>query len=209
MVLPYINMNLPRVYTCSPSRNLLPPPSSYHPSGSSQCTSPEHSVSCIEPGLVICFMYDNIYASMLFSRQEHPPHREGCHLGMTFSHMKRISQLLHFKEQLLGGRSIRPDQKLQVKSWNKVVLFRKNLWEKARVGWFKRIALKHIYYHMWNRLPVLVHECAQGWCTGMNQRDGMGREVGRGFRMGNTCTPMADSCRRMAKPIRYCKLASN
>ena len=29
--------------------------------------------------------------------------------------------------------------------------------------------------------------------------DGMGREVGGGFRMGNTCTPMADSCQRMAK----------
>ena len=29
-----------------------------------------------------------------------------------------------------------------------------------------------------------------GWCTGMTQRDGMGKEVGRGFRMGNTCTPM-------------------
>ena len=26
------------------------------------------------------------------------------------------------------------------------------------------------------------------------QRDGMGREVGGGFRMGNTCTPVADSC---------------
>ena len=25
-------------------------------------------------------------------------------------------------------------------------------------------------------------------------RDGMGREVGVGFRMGNTCTPVADSC---------------
>ena len=35
---------------------------------------------------------------------------------------------------------------------------------------------------------------AQGWCTGMTQRDGMGREVGGGFRMGNTCTPVADSC---------------
>ena len=29
--------------------------------------------------------------------------------------------------------------------------------------------------------------------------DGMGREVGGGFRMGNTCTPMADSCQCMAK----------
>ena len=45
---------------------------------------------------------------------------------------------------------------------------------------------------------------ARGWCTGMTQRDGMGREVGGGFRMGNTCTPMADSCQRTAKPIQYC-----
>ena len=33
-----------------------------------------------------------------------------------------------------------------------------------------------------------------GWCTGMTQRDGTGREVGGGFQMGNTCTPMADLC---------------
>ena len=36
---------------CSPSWTLLPPPSPYHPSGSSQCTSPKHPVSCIKPGL--------------------------------------------------------------------------------------------------------------------------------------------------------------
>ena len=35
-------MNQPWVYTCSPSRSPLPPPSPSHPSGSSQCTSPEH-----------------------------------------------------------------------------------------------------------------------------------------------------------------------
>ena len=29
----------------------------------------------------------------------------------------------------------------------------------------------------------------------------MGREVGGGFRMGDTCTPMADSCQCMAKTI--------
>ena len=33
-----------------------------------------------------------------------------------------------------------------------------------------------------------------GALTGMTQRDGMGREVGGGFRMGNTCIPVADSC---------------
>ena len=58
-------MNPPRVYTCSQSWTPLPPPSPYHPSGSSQCTSPEHPVSCIEPGLVIYFTYGNIHVSML------------------------------------------------------------------------------------------------------------------------------------------------
>ena len=33
----------------------------------------------------------------------------------------------------------------------------------------------------------------------MTQKDGMEREVGGGFRMGNTCTPMADSYQCMAK----------
>ena len=51
-----------------PVLNPLPPPSPYHSSGSSQCTSPKHPVSCIEPGLVICFTYDNIHVSMLFSQ---------------------------------------------------------------------------------------------------------------------------------------------
>ena len=40
------------------------------------------------------------------------------------------------------------------------------------------------------------------------QRDGMGREEGGGFRMGNTCTPMAESCQCMAKPLQYCKVIS-
>ena len=31
-------------------------------------------------------------------------------------------------------------------------------------------------------------------CTGTTQRDGTGREEGGGFRMGNTCIPVADSC---------------
>ena len=72
-VLPYINMHLPRVYTCSPSWTPLPPPSPYHPSGSSQCTSPKFPVSCIEPGLAIHFLYDIIHVSMTFSQIIPPP----------------------------------------------------------------------------------------------------------------------------------------
>ena len=44
------------------------PPSPPHPSGWSQGTSFECPVSCIELGLVICFTYDNIHVSMLFSQ---------------------------------------------------------------------------------------------------------------------------------------------
>ena len=46
-------------------------------------------------------------------------------------------------------------------------------------------------------------------CLGLvhwDQRDGMGREVGGGFKMGNTCILVADSFFYMAKPIQYCKV---
>ena len=68
MVLPYINMNPPQVYMCSPSRTPLPPPSPYHPFGLSQCTSPKKPESCIKLGLVIRFIYDVIHVSMPFSQ---------------------------------------------------------------------------------------------------------------------------------------------
>ena len=45
-----------------------PPHPPYHPSGSSQCTSRKHPVSCIEPGLVTRFIYDIIHVSMPFSQ---------------------------------------------------------------------------------------------------------------------------------------------
>ena len=54
----------PMLYIPPPS----PPPSPYHLSGSSQCTSPKHPVSCIEPRLVIHFLYDIIHVSMPFSQ---------------------------------------------------------------------------------------------------------------------------------------------
>ena len=68
LVVPYINMNPPQCTRVPHPEAPLPPPSPYHPSGSSQCTSPEHPVSCMEPGLVIRFTYDNIHVSMPFSQ---------------------------------------------------------------------------------------------------------------------------------------------
>ena len=58
------------------------------------------------------------------------------------------------------------------------------LWERERVGWFGRMALKHVKYHIWNESPVQVW-CmildAWGWCPGTTQRDGTGREEGSGW----------------------------
>ena len=51
-----------------PTLNPPPPPSPYHLSGSSQCISPKHSVSCIEPRLAIQFLHDSIHVSMPFSQ---------------------------------------------------------------------------------------------------------------------------------------------
>ena len=65
--------------------------------------------------------------------------------------------------------------------------------------------------HIWNESPVQVRcmrQGARGWCTGMTQRDGMGKDAGGVFRMRNTCTPVVDSCQYMAKPLQYCKVIS-
>ena len=39
-----------------------------------------------------------------------------------------------------------------------------------------------------------MRQGAQGQCTGTMSVGRIGRVVGGGFRMGDTCAPMADSC---------------
>ena len=55
--------------------------------------------------------------------------------------------------------------------------------------------------------PGLMHDMG---CSGLVHWDDPegwdDREVGGGFRMGNTCTPMEDSSQCMAKPIQCCKV---
>ena len=81
------------------------------------------------------------------------------------------------------------------------------LWERARVGWSERIALKHVYYLWWNRSP------AQVGCMRQVLRAGaLGRPRGMGWggrwEGGSGCKSMADSCQCMAKPLQYCKVIS-
>ena len=72
LVLPYIDMNLPRVYTSSQSGIPLPSPTPYHLSGSSLCTSPKHPVSCIKHRLAICFLHDSIHFQCHSPKSSHP-----------------------------------------------------------------------------------------------------------------------------------------
>ena len=52
---------------------------------------------------------------------------------------------------------------------------------------------KHQYYESPAQVQCMILD-AWGWCTGMTQRDGTGRQEGGGFRMGNTCIPVVDTC---------------
>ena len=52
-------------------------------------------------------------------------------------------------------------------------------WEMVRVGWSERIAMKHVYYQVWNRSPVQVgcmrqvlRAGALGWPRGMEWEGG-------------------------------------
>ena len=57
------------------------------------------------------------------------------------------------------------------------------------------------------RNPLMkVKEESEKVGTGVTRRDVMGRELEGGFRMGNTCMPMADSSLCMAKLTQCCKV---
>ena len=76
------------------------------------------------------------------------------------------------------------------------------LWEKSRVGCFKRTASKHVYYLGWNRSPAQVGCMRQVLGPGA-----LGKPKGNGWRgrweggsgWGNTCKPMAVSFQCMTK----------
>ena len=55
----------------------------------------------------------------------------------------------------------------------------------------------------------LMHETnAQGWCTGMTLRDGMGREVGGGIGWGTHVNPWLIHINVWQKPLQCCKVLS-
>ena len=67
-------------------------------------------------------------------------------------------------------------------------------------GWYREGGGRGVQdgEHMYTRGGFMLLY-GSGNSNRMTLRDVMEREVGGGFRMGNTCTPMADSCHCMAK----------
>ena len=83
-----------------------------------------------------------------------------------------------------------------------------SLWEKARVGWFERVALKRVYYHMWSRSLVQVWCMRQG-AQGMSTW-GLGWagkwEGGSGW--GTHVHPWLIHVNVWQKPLQHCKVIS-
>jgi len=64
-------------------------------------------------------------------------------------------------------------------------------------------------YVKWISSPGLMHDTRCSGLVHWDDPEGWDGEGGRkGFRMGNTCTPVADSCQCMTKPPQYCKVIS-
>ena len=85
------------------------------------------------------------------------------------------------------------------------------LWEKARVGCFKRTASKHVYYLRWNRSP------AQVGCMRQVLRAGaLGRPRGSGWRgrweggsgWGTHVNPWLIHVSVWREPLQYCEVIS-
>ena len=67
-----------------------------------------------------------------------------------------------------------------------------NMWREELYGKFLHLLFDSAVNFRWllrNKALIKTQTC-----TGTTQRDGMGREEGGRFRMGNTCIPVADSC---------------
>ena len=84
------------------------------------------------------------------------------------------------------------------------------LWEKTRVGCFKRIASKRILSIVKQiTSPGWMHETsAWTWCSGKTQRDQVEREVGGGSGWGMHVNPQPIHVNVWQKPLQYCKVIS-
>ena len=77
--------------------------------------------------------------------------------------------------------------------------------------WENGIKTCILSYVKWIASPGSMHETGCSGLVHWDDSEGWDEEGGVGggvFRMGNTCTPVVDSCQCMAKPLQYCKVIS-
>ena len=83
------------------------------------------------------------------------------------------------------------------------------LWEKARVGCFKRTALKHVYYLRWNRSPAQVgcmRQVLGSGALGKPRGMGWGGRWEGGSRWGTHVNPWLIHVNVWQNSLQYCKV---
>ena len=85
------------------------------------------------------------------------------------------------------------------------------LWEKARMGCFKRTASKHVYYRGWNRPPAQVgcmRQVLGAGVLGSPRGMGWGGRLEGGLGWGTHENPWLIHVNVWDKPLQYCKVIS-
>ena len=85
------------------------------------------------------------------------------------------------------------------------------LWEKARVGCSERIALKQVYYQVWNRSPAQVgcmRQVLGAGALGRPRGMGWGGRWDGGSGWGTHVNPWLIHVNVWQKPLQYCKVIS-
>ena len=86
--------------------------------------------------------------------------------------------------------------RLLVETQNDKQLWKK-IWQVLTKTNILLLFINHTPWYLAKKMKMYLFKIMHS--TGKTQRDGVGREVGAGIRMGNTCKSMADSCQCMAK----------
>ena len=85
------------------------------------------------------------------------------------------------------------------------------LWEKARVGWSERIALKQVYSQGWNRSPAqagCMRRVLRAGALGRPRGMGWGGRWEEGSGWGTHVNPWLIHVNVWQKPLQYCKVIS-
>ena len=172
--------------TCGPH----PEPSSHlppaHPSESSQCTSPKHPVSCIEPGLVIHFTYDNIHCFNAIL-PNHPT--------LTLSH-KVQKTVLYICVSFAVSHTRSPDlppEKSVCRSRSNRTGHRKNDWFQTGKGVHQSYILSPCLFNLYEMPGWIKHKLESRLQGGISITSDMQMTVPYGRKQRGTKEPLDES----------------